>query len=61
MRIIKIQTKHDGIIAINANAITSIDEQLDVVYIHLPNKSIATNFSSIENAIYTIRKTGESI
>lgn len=55
MRIIKIQTKYDGNIAINTNAITRIDKHAGIVYIHLPGKAIATNFSSIENAIDAIQ------
>ena len=55
MRIIKIQSKHDGVIAINVNAITRISKHSGIVYIHLPDKAIATNFNSIENAIDTVQ------
>ena len=55
MKIIKIQTKYDSTMAINVNAITRISKHAEIVYIHLPDKAIATNFNSIENAIEAIQ------
>ena len=57
MRFISIDTKHNGTIAINANNITSIQEQTGNVLIYLSGDTpITTQFLSIARAVDYIQR-----
>jgi len=57
MRFISIDTKHNGTIAINANNITSIQEQTGNVLIYLSGDTpITTQFLSIASAVDYIQR-----
>jgi len=57
MRFINIESKHNGPVAINANAISSLQMGHDVVYIYLSgDKPIATQFTDIAHAIDYIQR-----
>jgi hypothetical protein len=57
MRFIQIDTKHDGSIAINTDAVTSVKKGSGIVYIYLSEgKAIATQFTNIQNAVDYIQR-----
>jgi hypothetical protein len=57
MRFISIESKHNGSVAINVNAITSLQKGHDVVYIYLSgDKPIATQFTDIQHAVDYIQR-----
>ena len=57
MRFISIDTRNDGQMAINADAITTIRQQSGIVYIYVgADKAIATKFTNIQNTVDYIQR-----
>jgi len=57
MRFISIDTRNDGQMAINADAITTIREGSGIIYIYVgADKAIATKFTDIQNTVDYIQR-----
>ena len=57
MRFIQINTRHKEVVAINADAITTIKKQSGIVYIYVgADSAVPTQFTNIESAVDYIQR-----